>query len=120
MAYEVGNQAISVPASTDLSAKQFLFGSIGATGRGGDRRGPCRGRRDRRQTRCGGSPVRALYQTRNGGQGDVRRAVSNGDLLDVDGAGKAITHAAGKIVARALAAGAGDGSIIPALLILQR
>ena len=33
MAYEVGNHAISVPASADLSAKQFLFGTIGATGR---------------------------------------------------------------------------------------
>ena len=32
MAYEVGNQAISVPASADLSAKQFYFGSIDANG----------------------------------------------------------------------------------------
>ena len=32
MAYEVGNHAISVPASADLSAKQFLFGTIDASG----------------------------------------------------------------------------------------
>jgi len=31
-----------------------------------------------------------------------------------------VTQAAGKILARALAAGSGDGSVIPALLILQR
>ena len=47
-------------------------------------------------------------------------AVSNGDLLEVDASGKAKTQAAGKIVAKALAAGSGDGAIIPALLILQR
>ena len=39
MAYEVGNHSISVPASADLSAKQFLFGTIGATGGGGYWRG---------------------------------------------------------------------------------
>ena len=32
MAYELGNEAISVPASTDLSAKQFLFGTLDGAG----------------------------------------------------------------------------------------
>jgi hypothetical protein len=47
-------------------------------------------------------------------------AVSDGDLLEADANGKAVTQAAGKILAKALAAGTGDGSIVPALLILQR
>ena len=86
MAYEVGNHAISVPASADLSAKQFLFGTIDASG----------------QVAVTGA------------------AVAAGALLEADAAGKAVTQAAGKIVAKALAAGSGDGAIIPALLILQR
>jgi hypothetical protein len=47
-------------------------------------------------------------------------AVAAGALLEADASGKAVTQAAGKILARALAAGSGDGSVIPALLILQR
>ena len=47
-------------------------------------------------------------------------AFANGALLEADATGKAVTQAAGKILAKALAAGAGAGDIIPALLILQR
>ena len=111
MAYEVGNHAISVPASADLSAKQFLFGTIDASG----------------QVAVTGAGVAAagrptsLYAT----PGMVVKvmcgaAVAAGALLEADAAGKAVTQAAGKILAKALAAGAGDGVIIPALLILQR
>ena len=120
MAYEVGNHAISVPASADLSAAQFLFGTIGATGVAvtgaaaaadgviGDKPGAA-GRA------C------ALYTT----PGQVVKvmcgaAVASGALLEADAAGKAVTLAAGKCLARALAAGAGDDAIIPALLILAR
>ena len=121
MAYEVGNHAISVPASADLSTKQFLFGTIDAsgqvavTGAGvaadgviGDKPG------------AAGRPC-ALYTT----PGQVVKvmcgaSVANGALLEADAAGKAVTQAAGKILAKALAAGSGDGAIIPALLILAR
>jgi hypothetical protein len=47
-------------------------------------------------------------------------AFANGALLEVDGTGRAITQAAGKIVAKALAASGAAGDIVPALLILQR
>ena len=47
-------------------------------------------------------------------------AFANGALLEVDGTGRAITQAAGKIVAKALAAATAAGDIVPALLILQR
>src|SRR5689334_1470386 len=120
MAYEVGNQAISVPASADLSAAQFLFGTIGATGVAVTGAGAAADGVIGDKPAAAGRPC-ALYTT----PGMVVKvmcgaAVANGDLLDVDAAGKAITHVAGKIVARALAAGSGAGAIIPALLILQR
>ena len=121
MAYEVGNQAISVPASADLSAKQFYFGSIDANGQVA--------------TTGAGLAADGVIADKPAAQGRpcpfytvpgmvvkvmCGAAVANGASLDTDANGKGITHAAGKIVAKALAAGAGDGSIIPALLILQR
>ena len=120
MAYEVGNQAISVPASADLSAAQFLFGTIGATGVAVTGAGAAADGVIGDKPAAAGRPC-ALYTT----PGMVVKvmcgaAVSNGDLLEVDASGKAKTQAAGKIVAKALAAGSGDGAIIPALLILQR
>ena len=121
MAYEVGNQAISVPASGDLSAKQFFFGTINAsgqvavTGAGVAADGVIADK-----PAAAGRPC-AMYTQ----PGQIVRvmcgaAVSNGDLLEADASGKAKTQAAGKILARALAAGSGDGAIVPALLILQR
>jgi len=121
MAYEVGNHAISVPASADLSAKQFLFGTIDAAGQVA-----VTGAGVAADGVIGDKPAAAgrpcsLYAT----PGMVVKvmcgaAVANGALLEADAAGKAVTQAAGKILAKALAAGAGDGVIIPALLILQR
>ena len=119
MAYEVGNHAISVPASADLSAAQFLFGTIGATGvavTGAAAAADVIGDKPA----AAGRPC-ALYTM----PGQVVKvmcgaAVANGALLEADAAGKAVTLAAGKCLARALAAGSGDGAIIPALLILAR
>ena len=121
MAYEVATHAISVPASADLSAKQFLFGTIDAsgqvavTGAGVAADGVIGDK-----PAAAGRPT-ALYAT----PGMVVKvmcgaAVAAGALLEADAAGKAVTQAAGKILAKALAAGSGDGAIIPALLILQR
>jgi len=120
MAYEVGNQAISVPASADLSAKQFLFGSIGGTGVAVTGAGLAADGVIADKPAAAGRPC-SLYAT----PGMVVKvmcgaAVAAGALLEADASGKAVTQAAGKILAKALAAGAGDGSIIPALLILQR
>ena len=62
MAYEVGNHAISVPASADLSAKQFLFGTINANGQVAVTGAGLRcGRRDWRQARCAQGRPCALY-----------------------------------------------------------
>jgi hypothetical protein len=44
-------------------------------------------------------------------------AIASGAYIDVGAAGKAITHAAGKIVAQALEAAAADGDRIEVLLI---
>lgn len=121
MAYELGNQAISVPASGDLSAKQFFFGTIDAngqvavTGAGVAADGVIGDK-----PAAAGRPCALFTQP-----GQVVRvmcgaAVAAGALLEADANGKSKTQAAGKILAKALAAGAGDGSIIPALLILQR
>ena len=121
MAYELGNEAISVPASTDLSAKQFCFGSIDANGQvavtgAGLAADGVIGDKPAAQGRpCAFYTVPGMVVKVMCGA-----AVANGASLDVDANGKAVTHAAGKIVAKALSAGAGDGSIIPALLILQR
>jgi hypothetical protein len=121
MAYELNMQTISVPASADLSTKQFQFGTINASGQvavtgaglasdgvialGAAAQGrPC-----------------ALAAT----PGQIVRvaagaAFANGALLEVDGTGRAITQAAGKILAKALAAAGAAGDIVPALLILMR
>ncbi len=121
MAYELGNQAISVPASADLSAKQFCFGTIdangqvGATGAGLAADGVIADKPAAQGRPCAFYTVPGMVVKVMCGA-----AVANGALLDADANGKAVTHAAGKILARALAAGAGDGVIIPALLILQR
>src|SRR4051812_4788269 len=106
MAYEVGAQSISVPASADLSAKQFYFGTIDANGQvattgAGLAADGVIGDKPAAQ----GRPC-AFYAT----PGMVVRvmcgaAVANGESLDTDANGKAVTHAAGKIVAKALAAG---------------
>ena len=121
MAYEVGNHAISVPASADLSAKQFLFGTIGATGGGGDRRGPCRGRRDRRQARCGGPSVRALHHARQVVKVMCGAAVANGALLEADASWQGDDAGGGQDPRRRhWPRVPGTGAIIPALLILQR
>ena len=121
MAYEVGNHAVSVPASADLSAKQFLFGTIDASGQVA-----VTGAAAAADGVIGDKPAAAgrptaLYTS----PGEVVKvmcgaAVAAGALLEADAAGKAVTQAAGKILAKALAAGSGDGAIIPALLILQR
>lgn len=120
MAFE-NMSVVSVPASADMSANQFLFGTIGATGvalTGAglaadgvicDKGGSALGR-----------PV--AFATKPGEIARVMAgaAITSGDLLDVDTAGKAVTHNAGKIVGRALAAAGAAGDIIPALLIFQR
>src|ERR1051325_1477431 len=121
MAYELNNQAISIPASANLSTKQFYFGTInsdgqvGVTGAGLAADGVIGDKPAAQGRPC------ALYAT----PGQVVKvmcgaAVANGAVLEADNAGKAVTQAAGKILAKALAAGADEGSIIPALLILQR
>lgn len=121
MSYEVTIHAISVPASGDLSTKQFHFGTINSdgqlavTGAGLAADGLIAYGAD------GVGRASALYTT----PGQVVKvmcgaAVANGDLLEADAGGKAVTRAAGKILAKALAVGAGDGAIIPALLILER
>jgi hypothetical protein len=121
MAYELGNQAISIPASADLSAKQFLFGTIDGNGQvavtgaglaadgiiacGAD----AQGRASAIYTKVG-QIVKVVCGA----------AVACGDLLEADVNGRAVTQAAGKILAKALAGGGGGGVVIPALLILQR
>jgi hypothetical protein len=121
MPYEVGNQAISIPASTDLSAKQFFFGTIDANGQvavtgaglaadGVIADNPAAQGRPAAMFTQPGQVVRVMAGI----------AITNGQLLEADANGKAKPQAAGKILAKALAAASGDGVIIPALLILQR
>ncbi len=121
MAYEIAEGAVSVPASADLSTKQFLFGTINAAGQV-----EVTGAAAAADGVIGDKPAAAgrpcaLY-TKPGTVVKVMcgAAVAAGAALEADAAGKAVTQAAGKILAKALAAGTGAGSIIPALLILQR
>jgi hypothetical protein len=121
MAYELGNDAISLSASADLSAKQFLFGTIdgngqvAVTGAAAAADGVIACGADAQGRACAictkvGQIVKVVCGA----------PVANGALLEADAAGKAVTQVAGKVLAKALAAGDGDGAIIPALLILQR
>ena len=121
MAYEVNMQTVSVPASADLSTKQFQFGTINAAGQvavvgaglasdGVIALGPSAQGRPCALATFPGQIARVM----------AGAAFANGALLEVDGTGRAITQAAGKIVAKALAAATAAGDIVPALLILQR
>ena len=120
MAFEVSLQTVSVPASADLSTKQFLFGTINASGQvavtgaglasdGVIALGPSAQGRPCGLASFPGQIARVM----------LGASVANGALLEVDANGKAITQSAGKIVGKALSAGA-SGDIIPALLILMR
>ena len=120
MAYEVNMQTVSVPASADLSTKQFQFGTINASGQvavvgaglasdGVIALGPSAQGRPCALATFPGQIARVM----------AGAAFANGALLEADANGKAITQSSGKIVGKALSAGA-SGDIIPALLILMR
>ena len=120
MAFEVNLQTVSVPASADLSTKQFLFGTINASGQvavtgaglasdGVIALGPSAQGRPCGLASFPGQIARVM----------AGASFANGALLEADANGKAITQSAGKIVGKALSAGA-SGDIIPALLILMR
>lgn len=120
MAFEVGTQTVSVPASTDLSAKQFYFGLINSSGQvavvgaGLAADGVIANKPDAQGRAC-------ALQTMPGQIARIQLGgtVANGALLEANASGLAITQSSGKILARALAAGVAN-DIIPALLILQR
>ena len=120
MAYEIGCESISVESSGDLTGKEMLFGTLDANGR--------------LAVTGAGAVADGVIACGAGALGracalDAKRgkvvklicgaAVANGALLEADAAGKAVTRVAGKILAKALAVGAGDGAVVPALLILQ-
>jgi hypothetical protein len=121
MAYEVGCESISVEASGDLTGKEMLFGTLDANGR--------------LAVTGAGASADGVIACTAGALGHAcaldaqpgqfvkvvcGAPVANGALLEADANGKAVTQVAGKILAKALAAGGGDGVIIPALLILER
>ena len=120
MAFEVGTQTVSVPASTDLSAKQFYFGAINASGQvavvgaGLAADGVIANKPDLQGRACALQTMPGqIVRIQLGG------TVANGALLEANASGLAITQSSGKILARALSAGVAN-DIIPALLILQR
>lgn len=121
MAYEIGLTTITVEAGADLSAKQFFFGSIAAdgqvdpTGAGLAADGVIMSKPSAAGQACAlaAAPGQVVKVS-------TGAAVARGDLLEADANGEAITQAAGKILAKALAASGGAHQIIPALLILQR
>ena len=121
MAFEVSLQTVSVPASADLSTKQFLFGTINASGQvavvgaglasdGVIALGPAAQARPCALASFPGQIARVM----------AGAAFANGALLEADANGKAITQSSGKILAKALSAAGAAGDIVPVLLILQR
>lgn len=117
MAYDQGLRSIGVPASADLSASQFCFVTTNSSGQ-------------LAVTAAGAAADGVLQDKPNGAgvEGQVGilgvtkvvtgAAVTAGDPLMVDGAGKAITATAGNYIrARALVSSGGAGVIIPALLM---
>lgn len=121
MAFTIGLETITVEAGADLSAKQFFFGTIAAdgqvdpTGAGLAADGViCN------KPTAAGKPCALACVPGQVAKVSAGAAVTMGDLLDVDANGEAVTHAAGKIVGKALAAATAAHDIIPVLLILQR
>jgi hypothetical protein len=116
MAYEQTLRTISVPASADLSASQFCFMAVNASGQlalasaGGDADGILQDKPNS-QGVIGEIAIFGVSKLVVGAVG-----VTAGDLLACDGNGKAVTAAStNKILGRALATGAA-GVIIPALI----
>lgn len=121
MAYEMGLTTITVEAGADLSAKQFFFGTIAAdgqvdpTGAGLAADGVIMDKPN--------AAGKALALASAPGQivkVCAGAAFAKGALLEADASGKAVTQAAGKILAKALEAATGADQIVAALLILQR
>jgi hypothetical protein len=116
MAYEQTLRTIGLPASADLSASQFCFVVVNASGQlalpaaGGDAEGIL-------QDKPNGAGVAGEVGILGVSKLVVGAAgVTAGDLLTTDAAGKAVTAAStNKILGRALATGAA-GVIIPALI----
>jgi hypothetical protein len=116
MAYDQGLRSIGVPASADLSASQFCFMAVNASGQlalpaaGGDADGILQDKPNHTgdQAQLG---ILGVSKLTVGAAG-----VTAGDLLATDVNGKAVTAVTGnKILGRALATGV-SGVIIPALL----
>jgi hypothetical protein len=118
MAFESLFRGLTIPAGSDLSSSQFFFMIINSSGRLAIPAGA-------------GDPVDGVLQDKPDAAGvagalafdgvskvEAGAAVSVGDLVQSDAAGKAIpalsgTHAAGK----AITAAAADGEVISVLLL---
>jgi len=116
MAFEQTLRSIGVPASSDLSASQFCFMTVNASGQlalpaaGGDADGILQDKPNGQGIQ-GELAVFGVSKVVVGAGG-----VTAGDLLATDANGKAVTAAAGnKILGRALATGAA-GVMIPAVI----
>jgi len=117
MAYEQNLHNVGVPASADLSASQYCLVVVNANGQ--------------LALPAAQAVTDGVLQDKPNGQGVegevailgvtklvTGAAVAAGDPLTPNASGQAVTAAAGQFVrARALAASAGAGVIIPALLI---
>ncbi len=121
MAYELGLTTITVEAGADLSAKQYFFGTIAAdgqvdpTGAAVAADGVIMNKPDAAGRACALAAQPGQIVKVSAGA-----AFAKGALLESDLNGEAVTQAAGKILAKALAAATGAHQIVPALLILQR
>ena len=116
MAYEQTLRTIGLPASADLSASQFCFVVVNASGQlalpaaGGDAEGILQDKPNGAGV-VGEVGILGVSKLVVGAAG-----VTGGDLLASDASGKAVTAVTGnKILGRALATGAA-GVIIPALI----
>jgi hypothetical protein len=117
MAFEQTLRTVGVPASADLSASQFCFTVVNASGQ--------------LALPAAQAVADGVLQDKPNGQGVqgelailgitklvTGAAVTAGDPLTGDASGRGVTAAGGQFVrARALASSAGAGVIIPALLI---
>lgn len=121
MAYDTNCQAVSMIAGADLSAKQYFFvtrasdGQIDPTGAAAAADGVLQNDPD-----AAGKAAVVASVPGTISKVVVGAAVADNALMETDSSGRGVTLAAGKAVAKALAAGGAAGDIIPALLILAR
>ena len=120
MAYAINEQTVSIPASGDLSTKQYFLGTIDSNGQVAVTGAAAAADGVIQNDPAAQGRATSLLSTR----GSVSKAVagaaiSAGAALEADSSGRVVTRSSGVRVGKALEAAGAAGDIISVLLYLE-